>query len=88
VPPFGQSWRLGRPDDNVRGPRPDLLIATRAAVLLRGGRPRHLPDQPVAIRPFLQPARTKPLGGIIRPSLAPLRGRRGAPGSPGPARLL
>lgn len=40
---------IGGPDDQMRGPRPDLVVAARAAVVLGGLRAGHGPDQPVSV---------------------------------------
>ncbi len=57
VPPVGDGPGLvGGPDDEVRRPGPDLVVAAGAAVELGGLRPGHGPHEPVTIRPGLGPS--------------------------------
>ena len=89
VPAFGQARSLGRPDHQVRRAWPDLLVAARAAVLLRRCGAWHLPHHPVAVRPLLGPRRSEPGRRVLVP-VARVPGRRpaacGRPGAGGAAR--
>ena len=69
VPALVRTGRLGRPDDHVTDARPDLLIAARTAIELNRRRAWHLPDHPVAVRPFLRLRRAEPDGRVCRRGL-------------------
>src|SRR5947209_8196021 len=70
VPPRRHA-RVGRPGHHVRDARVQLLITAGTAVRLGGRRAGHRADDPVAVRPVLNPLGTE------------RRGRRGGPEFPG-----
>lgn len=75
MPPItGVAAAIRRPADDVRHPRPDLLLTSWAAVGLLRGATRDAPDEPLPVRPRLDGMTTppSPLGveglGVVHPA--------------------